>query len=104
VGITSSASLYMATWFCRPVRLKSSSIKSSDTSAKYSWPSKEQKEEIQDSGVPEDVDIVMVVRAQLARTSRNLSWRRWRERGRFRAREVRERRGFGLSLVRGPAC
>ena len=48
----------MATWFCRPVRLKSSSMNSSDTSAKYSWPSKEQNDEIHDSGVPEDVDIL----------------------------------------------
>lgn len=39
------------------MRLKSSSIKSSDTSAKYSWPTKEQKEEIQDSGVPEVEDM-----------------------------------------------
>lgn len=33
-------------------------MNSSDTSAKYSWPSKEQKEEIQDSGLPEDVDMM----------------------------------------------
>ena len=32
-------------------------MKSSETSAKYSWPKSEQKEEIQDSGVPEDVDM-----------------------------------------------
>ncbi len=49
----------MATWVCRPVRLKSSSMNSSETSAKYSWPSSEQKEEIQDSGVPEDEDIIL---------------------------------------------
>ena len=48
----------MGTCACRPVRLKSSSINSSDTSAKYSWPNKEQKEEIQDSGEPEELDIV----------------------------------------------
>ena len=54
---TSSASLYMATCVCRPVRLKSSSINSSDTSAKYSWPNREQKDEIQLSGAPEEVDI-----------------------------------------------
>ncbi|KAK5636322.1 hypothetical protein RRF57_012035 [Xylaria bambusicola] len=49
----------MATWVCRPVRLKSSSINSSETSAKYSWPRSEQKEDIQDSGVPDDEDIMM---------------------------------------------
>jgi len=32
-------------------------MKSSDISAKYSWPSREQKEEIQDSGVAEEEDI-----------------------------------------------
>lgn len=32
-------------------------MNSSETSAKYSWPSNEQKEEIQDSGEPEDVDM-----------------------------------------------
>ena len=48
----------MGTWVWRPVRLKSSSIKSSVTSAKYSWPRQEQKLEIQDSGVPEEVDMV----------------------------------------------
>lgn len=36
-------------------------MKSSETSAKYSWPSREQKEEIQDSGVPEEEDIMEVV-------------------------------------------
>ena len=55
---TSSASLYMGTCVCRPVKLKSSSMNSSDTSAKYSCPSKAQKLEIQDSGTPEDVDMV----------------------------------------------
>lgn len=55
---TSKASLYMGTCVWRPVRLKSSSMKSSDTSAKYSWPKSEQKEEIHDSGEPEEVDIV----------------------------------------------
>jgi hypothetical protein len=39
----------MGTTAPRPVRLKSSSIKSSDTSAKYSWPMTLQKLEIQDS-------------------------------------------------------
>ena len=48
----------MGTWVWRPVRLKSSSMKSSVTSAKYSWPRQEQKLEIQDSGVPEEVDMV----------------------------------------------
>lgn len=48
----------MATWVCKPVRLKSSSINSSETSAKYSWPRREQKLEIQDSGTPEEVDMV----------------------------------------------
>lgn len=48
----------MVTWFCRPVRLKSSSIKSSETSAKYSWPRREQKEAIHDSGVPDEVDML----------------------------------------------
>lgn len=33
-------------------------MKSSETSAKYSWPNKEQKDAIQDSGGPEDVDIL----------------------------------------------
>ena len=33
-------------------------MKSSVTSAKYSWPRQEQKLEIQDSGVPEEVDMV----------------------------------------------
>ena len=33
-------------------------MKSSVTSAKYSWPRQEQKLEIHDSGVPEEVDIV----------------------------------------------
>ena len=55
---TSKASLYIATCVCSPVRLKSSSMKSSDISAKYSWPSKEQNDEIHDSGVPEEVDIL----------------------------------------------
>ena len=35
-------------------------MKSSDISAKYSWPSKEQKDEIQDSGVPEEEDILLL--------------------------------------------
>lgn len=48
----------MATCDCRPVRLKSSSINSSETSAKYSWPNSEQKDEIHDSGVPEEVDMM----------------------------------------------
>lgn len=58
VGLTSRASLYIGTWDCSPVRLKSSSMNSSETSAKYSWPSREQKEAIQDSGGPEEVDIL----------------------------------------------
>lgn len=33
-------------------------MNSSETSAKYSWPSNEQKEAIQDSGGPEEVDIL----------------------------------------------
>jgi hypothetical protein len=33
-------------------------MNSSDTSAKYSCPSKEQKDEIQDSGEPEELDIL----------------------------------------------
>ena len=61
---TSKASLYMATCVWRPVRLKSSSMKSSDTSAKYSWPRREQKEEIQDSGEPEEVDILQIPAAR----------------------------------------
>ena len=36
-------------------------MNSSDTSAKYSWPRRPQKEEIQDSGVPEEVDMTEVV-------------------------------------------
>jgi hypothetical protein len=47
----------MATWFCNPVKLKSSSMNSSETSAKYSCPIREQKLEIHDSGAAEDVDI-----------------------------------------------
>jgi hypothetical protein len=47
----------MATCVWRPVKLKSSSINSSDTSAKYSWPMSEQKLEIQDSGTPEEDDM-----------------------------------------------
>ena len=35
-------------------------MKSSETSAKYSWPRREQKEEIQDSGVPDEVDMTEV--------------------------------------------
>ncbi len=58
IHVTSRASLYIATWVCRPVKLKSSSINSSDTSAKYSWPRREQNEEIQDSGVPDDEDML----------------------------------------------
>lgn len=54
---TSNASLYIGTWPCRPVRLKSSSINSSETPAKYSWPKREQKEEIQDSELAEEEDI-----------------------------------------------
>lgn len=54
---TSNASLYIGTWPCRPVRLKSSSIKSSETSAKYSWPSREQNEVIHDSGLADEDDI-----------------------------------------------
>lgn len=56
--LTSSASLYKLTCDCRPVRLKSSSMKSSDTSAKYSCPRREQKDEIHDSGLPDEVDIL----------------------------------------------
>jgi hypothetical protein len=33
-------------------------MKSSEISAKYSWPSKEQKDEIHDSGVPDEEDIL----------------------------------------------
>ncbi|MDA4132655.1 MAG: hypothetical protein OK454_05965 [Thaumarchaeota archaeon] len=33
-------------------------MNSSETSAKYSWPSSEQKEDIQDSGAPDEVDIL----------------------------------------------
>lgn len=36
-------------------------MKSSETSAKYSWPRREQKLEIQDSGVPEEEDIIEVI-------------------------------------------
>jgi hypothetical protein len=35
-------------------------MKSSDISAKYSWPNNEQKDEIQDSGVPEEEDMALV--------------------------------------------
>jgi hypothetical protein len=55
----------MATWVCKPVRLKSSSINSSETSAKYSWPGRAQKLEIQDSGVPEDVDMISARMAEI---------------------------------------
>ncbi len=34
-------------------------MNSSETSAKYSWPSREQKEDIQDSGDGEEEDIVV---------------------------------------------
>lgn len=57
--------MYMATCVCRPVKLKSSSINSSDTSAKYSCPGRAQKLEIQDSGVPEEVDIVAATRDKI---------------------------------------
>lgn len=40
----SIASFQKGTMVFRPVRLKSSSIKSSDTSQKYSWPGKEQNQ------------------------------------------------------------
>lgn len=50
--------MYIGTCDCRPVRLKSSSMNSSETSAKYSWPSKEQKDAIQDSGGPDEVDML----------------------------------------------
>lgn len=36
-------------------------MKSSETSAKYSWPRSEQKEMIHDSGVPEEEDIPDIV-------------------------------------------
>ena len=36
-------------------------MNSSETSAKYSWPRREQKDDIQDSGVPEEVDMTEVV-------------------------------------------
>lgn len=62
---TSSASLYMATCVCRPVKLKSSSMNSSDTSAKYSWPGRAQKLEIQDSGVPEEVDMLPATKKKI---------------------------------------
>ena len=44
----------MATCVWSPVKLKSS-----DISAKYSWPSKEQNDEIHDSGVPDEEDILI---------------------------------------------
>ena len=44
------------------MRLKSSSIKSSETSAKYSWPRREQKDEIHDSGAADsEEDIAELV-------------------------------------------
>jgi hypothetical protein len=52
--------LYMGTWDCRPVRLKSSSMKSSDTSAKYSWPRRLQNEDIHDSATCDEDDIAVV--------------------------------------------
>lgn len=58
VSLTSRASLYIGTCGCRPVRLKSSSMNSSETSAKYSWPRREQKDAIQDSGGPDEVDML----------------------------------------------
>lgn len=36
-------------------------MKSSDISAKYSWPNSEQNDEIHDSGVPDEEDIVWAV-------------------------------------------
>jgi hypothetical protein len=36
-------------------------MKSSEISAKYSWPNNEQNDEIQDSGVPEEEDMLALV-------------------------------------------
>lgn len=61
-------------------------MNSSETSAKYSWPSKEQKDAIQDSGGPDEVDM--------------LGWRGggWgQETGRRTARASRECRNRGIN-------
>ena len=41
-------------------------MNSSDTSAKYSWPRSEQKDEIHDSGVPDEVDIFFPICPELS--------------------------------------
>ncbi len=56
------------------MRLKSSSRKSSEISAKYSWPSREQKEETQDSGVPESVDMTEEVVRVTERADSDAPW------------------------------
>jgi hypothetical protein len=54
-------------------------MKSSEISAKYSWPNKEQNDEIQDSGVPEEEDMLSLVpTTRLDEVDRTLSWIRYR--------------------------
>lgn len=69
------------------MRLKSSSINSSDTSAKYSWPSREQKEAIQDSGSPDVVDMVQYPVGNL-RSARGGLERRFREAAEVEQQEI----------------
>lgn len=64
-------------------------MKSSETSAKYSWPRREQKLEIQDSGDPDEVDMMAAMAGQVAREAvapdeapGGLGSRRGRKRGR----------------------
>ncbi len=49
-------------------------MKSSEISAKYSWPNNEQNDEIQDSGVPEEEDMLALVPStELDKVDRTLS-------------------------------
>lgn len=54
-------------------------MKSSEISAKYSWPNNEQNDEIQDSGVPEEEDMLALVpTTEPDEVDRALSWIRYR--------------------------
>lgn len=54
-------------------------MKSSEISAKYSWPNNEQNDEIQDSGVPEEEDMLALVpTSEPDEVDRALSWIRYR--------------------------
>jgi hypothetical protein len=54
--IVSRDSVYIGTIDASPVRLKSSSMKSSGTVQKYSWPGSEQNHEIQDMTEEEETE------------------------------------------------